>query len=190
MAYLLVHPNLACDGVVLMVPDPSSSESVPLPFNSILEIIMLGRIYLLFVSIISASIYLTPRASRLCRIYNSKRPVSFAAKSFFHGHPLPSLLLLFLSFALILAQMMMLAEESSSVIETLEESLWCVIITMATVGYGDYHPVTYLGRTVAFVAAILGIIISSLLILTLSRYLAMHSREGKAHITLKRLQLR
>ncbi len=44
---------------------------------------------------------------------------------------------------------------------------------MGTVGYGDYSPLTYLGRFISFSAAISGIIISSLLILTLSRYLSM-----------------
>ena len=55
----------------------------------------------------------------------------------------------------------------------LENSLWFIVITMGTVGYGDYSPQTYLGRVISFTAAISGIIISSLLILTLSRYLSM-----------------
>ena len=172
----MVHPNLALNGITLLIPEPTSNSTLPLSLNSILEIVMLGRIYLLFVSIIYASIYCTPRASRLCRIYNSKRPDSFAAKSFFNGHPLLSLLILFAALALILAQMLKLAEQSNPIIEGLEESLWCVIVTMGTVGYGDYHPSTYLGRVVTFIAAISGIIMASLLILTLSKYLTMHSR--------------
>jgi hypothetical protein len=54
-----------------------------------------------------------------------------------------------------------------------QNSIWIIIITMGTVGYGDYSPQTYLGRMICFSAAISGIIISSLLILTLSRYLSM-----------------
>lgn len=61
---------------------------------------------------------------------------------------------------------------------------------MSTVGYGDYYPTSYVGRIIAFISAICGIIISSLLILTLSEYLAMNSREAKSHITLRRLELR
>jgi hypothetical protein len=52
-------------------------------------------------------------------------------------------------------------------------SLWCVMITMSTVGYGDYYPMTYLSRIILFLASITGIIIASLLILTLSTYLSM-----------------
>jgi len=39
---------------------------------------------------------------------------------------------------------------------------------MGTIGYGDYYPITYLGRIITFAAAITGIIMASLLILTLS----------------------
>jgi len=39
---------------------------------------------------------------------------------------------------------------------------------MGTIGYGDYYPTTYLGRIIAFAAAISGIILASLLIVTLS----------------------
>lgn len=47
------------------------------------------------------------------------------------------------------------------------------MITMGTVGYGDYSPKTYLGRSLLFLASITGIIVASLLILTLSTYLSM-----------------
>ena len=65
--------------------------------------------------------------------------------------------------------------------------MWCIVITMVTVGYGDYNPVTYPGRVVVFMASISGIIMSSLLILTLGTYLAMNTAENKSHITNQRV---
>jgi hypothetical protein len=44
---------------------------------------------------------------------------------------------------------------------------------MATVGYGDYYPKTTPGRIVGLFSAISGIILSSLLIVSLSAYLTM-----------------
>lgn len=44
---------------------------------------------------------------------------------------------------------------------------------MATVGYGDYYPKTMPGRIVGLFSAISGIILSSLLIVSLSAYLTM-----------------
>ncbi len=59
---------------------------------------------------------------------------------------------------------------------------------MATVGYGDYYPVTFPGRIVGVFAAVSGIILSSLLIVSLSAYLTMQANEAKSHLTLVRLQ--
>ena len=61
---------------------------------------------------------------------------------------------------------------------------------MGTVGYGDYYPQTYLSRVILFFASITGIIVASLLILTLITYLSMELSEHKAHITMHRLVLR
>jgi hypothetical protein len=48
-----------------------------------------------------------------------------------------------------------------------------IIITMGTLGYGDYFPKTYPGRGITFLASISGVIMTSLLIITLSRYFTM-----------------
>lgn len=52
---------------------------------------------------------------------------------------------------------------------------WCIFITMATVGYGDYFPKTLPGRIVGIIAAASGIILTSLLIVALSAYLTMQT---------------
>lgn len=80
--------------------------------------------------------------------------------------------------------MLKLAEENNQALQNFGNAVWCIIITMSTVGYGDVYPISYLGRVIAFCAAISGIILASLLILTLSQKLAMNSKESKSHITL------
>jgi len=46
--------------------------------------------------------------------------------------------------------------------------MWCVIITMATVGYGDFVPHTHLGRIVAVLACIWGNFLISLMVISLT----------------------
>lgn len=58
---------------------------------------------------------------------------------------------------------------------------------MATVGYGDYFPKTLPGRLIILVTAISGVLLNSLLIVSLSLYLDMIPSESKSHITLLRL---
>lgn len=59
-------------------------------------------------------------------------------------------------------------------------TLWTVLITMTSVGYGQYYPKTNLGRFVTFFSAILGTVIISLIMMTLQNYLKMNESEIKA----------
>ncbi|MBR9881133.1 MAG: ion transporter [Halomonas sp.] len=44
-----------------------------------------------------------------------------------------------------------------SAIDTAEEALWWAFVTVTTVGYGDYYPVTSLGRVVAALLMVAGV---------------------------------
>lgn len=151
---------------------------------------MLCRVYLLYEAVVSSSVFTSTRASRMCRIYSTKDSGSFGAKSFFNAHPLACLTVLYVSLVVVFSRMLSLAEAKNSNFLSYDDFVWCIIVTMGTIGYGDYFPATYLGRIIAFSAAISGIIWASLLILTLSQYLAMNSKESKSHVTLRRLELR
>jgi hypothetical protein len=59
---------------------------------------------------------------------------------------------------------------------------------MSTVGYGDYYPKTLLGRAIMLITAILGVFLTSLLIVSLSLYLKMTSSETNSHLLLDRLR--
>lgn len=66
------------------------------------------------------------------------------------------------------------------------DAFWVVIITMMTVGFGDIFPNTHLGRCVAFISAIVGMVIVSLLIVTMSTLVEFTSEEKKAHSLIKK----
>jgi hypothetical protein len=106
---LLVHPNIFSESIVIQVAEPIYGESIPLEINDILEIVMLGRIYLLYDSLVNSSIYCTTRASRMCRIYSTKDSSSFGPKSFFNAYPLHSLTVLYVSLVIIFSKMLSLA---------------------------------------------------------------------------------
>ena len=46
-------------------------------------------------------------------------------------------------------------------------SLWCVVITLTTVGYGDFTPGTTYGKLIVMVASIWGTFLISLMIISL-----------------------
>ena len=49
-----------------------------------------------------------------------------------------------------------------------ENCIWCVLITMTTVGYGDYYPRTFFGRIMTIMVAIWGSFMLSILVLVLT----------------------
>ena len=60
-------------------------------------------------------------------------------------------------------------------LEDINNSIWLTIITMTTVGYGDFFPRTLIGRIIDFVLVIWGIFIVSLMVVVLTNALDMDS---------------
>lgn len=57
---------------------------------------------------------------------------------------------------------------------------WASVLTITTVGYGDYYASTLLGRIVTVIVAIWGNFITSLMVLTLSKILDLNKRQSNA----------
>jgi Ion channel len=49
--------------------------------------------------------------------------------------------------------------------------VWCIIITVATVGYGDYFPISNCGRMVGILACLWGTFVVSIFVVTLNNLL-------------------
>ena len=175
VCFLCIHPNLLTRGIQVNMKDPIYSLYSSQDLNDIFEICMQMRTYLIFSALIDSSIYLSTRGNRICRIYGTNNSLEFGMKCVFNSSPLISLVVIFSSLLYTFAEMVRLSEKNmpDSDLGQFQNSLWCVMITMGTVGYGDYFPTTYFGRAILFLAAVSGIIISSLLILTLSTDLSM-----------------
>lgn len=63
-------------------------------------------------------------------------------------------------------------------ITNLGDALWWAVVTIATVGYGDYYPVTAVGRVLAVIVMFSGIGIFVLLVGTLSQR-RLHRAESR-----------
>ena len=46
--------------------------------------------------------------------------------------------------------------------------MWCIVITMTTVGFGDFYPSTHLGRMIGVMAALWGTFLVSLMVVALT----------------------
>ena len=80
-----------------------------------------------------------------------------------------------LSYALFLAEMPMTLKENaellvggSSDFSSFSNAIWCVILTLTTVGYGDIYPKTDIGRSIVIFICIWGIFIISIMVVTMT----------------------
>lgn len=60
-------------------------------------------------------------------------------------------------------------------------SMWCTVITMATVGYGDFYPETHIGRLIAVLACIWGNFLISLMVVSLTISSEFNPSQRKAY---------
>ena len=104
--------------------------------------------------------YMQPRSSRIARMYGTRADYLFTAKSIFKDHPFKSLLVFTISSILMFAFALRIAEHetfSSSWPSTIyQNTIWLTVITMTSVGYGDYSPATPIGRMIACLCVIWG----------------------------------
>jgi voltage-gated potassium channel len=70
------------------------------------------------------------------------------------------------------------AERVGGAITTLGEALWWAVVTITTVGYGDYAPVTGMGRFVAVGLMVGGVVLVGVIVGTLSSWIVEKVGEG------------
>lgn len=64
---------------------------------------------------------------------------------------------------------------------------WEAILTMTTVGYGDFYPRTLGGRIIILFCSLYGVTIVSLIVVTLTNLLELNTQELKAFTLLEKL---
>lgn len=69
--------------------------------------------------------------------------------------------------------------------DSVVSGLWCTIVTMSTVGYGDFYPVTHVGRFIAIFAMMWGQFLISLLLIAMVITADFSTQEEKAFNSIK-----
>ena len=72
-------------------------------------------------------------------------------------------------------------EAPGALITNFQEALWWSVVTVTTVGYGDFAPVTAMGRSIGFVLMIGGIAVFSGITANLASFFVRPTAENRSN---------
>lgn len=153
--------------------------------EEIFYFIMFLRVFYLLFSAFSYGQFQNPLAYRICESYRIKITSMFSVKCYSWMYPMEVLLFVFLIPGVIVFGIGTRIFErtikfNGMNFDSLENSMWCIIVTMMTVGYGDTIPASNLARGVICLSLFWGGIILSLTFVTLGSMLKLSPKETLA----------
>ena len=141
------------------------------------------RIYFVIRAFFNYNIYMDLYSKKLCKTYGFTANIRFTFKSLLKTSP--GILVLTITFGSILLLSYLLRIFELPYWRALGQldfdnffiSIWCIIISMTTVGYGDFYPGTDFGRVIIIFTAFWGTFLISLLILIASNVFELTANE-------------
>ncbi|CAK74124.1 unnamed protein product (macronuclear) [Paramecium tetraurelia] len=165
--------------------------------NELLCLTLAFRVIFFIRTTLLNSYWHSNRTDRVCSLYASQADYMFTIKSLMRNQPFTvnysAMILLIFVFGYCLRiceSPLNRIDVSSNDFSSYANSMWCVIVTSTTLGYGDYYTRTLLGRIVMSVVCILGnfVVSSMIVIITNESYLT--TLENKVVILIDRLSLK
>lgn len=137
---------------------------------------MILRVFFIFRTLSNYLIYTDAFSKKLCRENSVPNSLTFVYKCLFSVQPEVTIVFSFLFFVALTGYLVRIFElpllnldkYNTPSLETYFNSFYLAFITISTVGYGDITPITYPGKIVMMVAALIGAFLISLIVLILS----------------------
>lgn len=176
----------------------TNGEKYRVDIDLFLSSIIPLRVYLLLKYYSFYSSWADDRAEKICNECNTLGGISFAIKAELKERPytmvgiLMILSILIFGFALRNVELGFMQYKDISKFQDWSyawNGFWCVMITILTVGYGDFYPQTVLGRIIAVVACLWGTFLISLMVVSLTISVEFTPQEQKAYEELKKGEL-
>jgi voltage-gated potassium channel len=147
--------------------------------NYLLAVCSCARTIPFFTAIIVNSKFSKGTTYRVCRINGTCNNLIFAIRLLFKENPFLFISVVFISSVLIFSYAFRIAEcefISQYTVTAYLNMLWMTVITMTTVGFGDYTPKTPIGRIVGILCMSWGVLIVSVMVAVLTNTLSLNSR--------------
>ena len=162
------------------------SAHYKIPLNSIFTSICLFRIWFIFkLYLVSSSSY-TQRSFRIAKINAVKLGLGFPFKANMKDYSLILNFTLFAMCLLVCSYNLRIYERyfdqyNENNLGNYLNDLWCVFITMTTVGYGDISPKSLLGRIMIVISCLFGVFLVGLMVVSFASYLNIERVESNIY---------
>lgn len=195
IAINLPHPIHWLDRAEFEYYNAVKDATISYTYNSWLSVFTVIRVYHVIRVVAVLSPYRSGRAQRVCRMNGTYPGSWFAIKCLMKEKSYHALAAMLLAGMLVGAYLLRVFERPMFPYTTMDYSqygnaMWNVLVTMTTVGYGDYYPVTLLGRISGIAVCFWGVLCVSMIIVTVTTLLNLDSSEEKALLILDRLSFK
>lgn len=208
---VLPHPNLITinSSTTFSLPDGNGGYyDYLIRINEILIYFVLFRVNYLLKYVLNYSVYRCPRSIKITQENGEKNGYIFAFKCLFNDYPFATIFIIFPSLVFIFAYGLRITERifsssyrlktitssqldyNSNDFSNIENDIWCVFITMMTVGYGDYYSRASTSRITSIIAIFLGILFVGMITISSMKIFELTTNENRVYIFLQRLEIR
>jgi len=177
-------------------------------YNELFCLLVLLRVFMVFRMLLGNCRYYTNSAHRICQLTGCKNGYLFVVKCLMKSNPLQVLITALCLSIITFAYAVKVCERPLIFALTQKElalnptnptfpipndvsdyynSVWLMMVTMTTVGYGDYYPRTTPGRAITFFACIFGVIVVSLMTIILMNFTDMNNSESRSYNIIEKL---
>ena len=158
--------------------------------DDFLLIFMMLKLYWLFRTLDHYSKWTNDKANRYCARLHAKSGFGFRLKSEMMDRPQIIIGMVIFLLIIVLAVVLQMLErgyidDDETEHEYFTDSAWLIVITMATVGYGDFSPRSHAGRATCAIAALLGMVLVSALVASISLSIEFTPSQVKAYGKIK-----
>lgn len=163
-------------------------------YNDLLLAWSFVRIYLIVRCILANAFnYMSPRAQRVCQMNGCYASYMFAVKSLMKDQPylvlITNLVLSMFYFGYLIRIFDQdLGTASGQNFDSITNPVWLSIVTMTTVGYGDFFPKSVVSRIIGILCSFYGVYLVSLFVIALENLLLFDQSEERSYELISRLE--
>lgn len=171
-----------------------------IPISSILSAFTFLRFYFVLKIFKHVTHWTSTHSEYTCELHNCKADAKFAFKAFQKENPF--LVLAFIFFITCFCFGMTLRIFELLYWETRKDSnnyqdwefalngMWCIYVSLSTVGYGDYSAHTIIGRLITITACVIGNYLVSMMMVFMTQKSSLSEIEKKSYNLISRLKIR